>query len=104
MLRFPHFHSCIYILYRINFAFCNNFAIFQRFLEKSEGFNFCEDNRVRKNTYDYVMGTSKNRFEKRKWVEYANCEESLRSKAVCLTRRFDEADGALYTFSLKQGF
>ena len=54
--------------------------------------------------YKFVMGTSKNRFEKGKWVEYAECEESRRSKAVCLTRRFDEAGGVLYTFSLKQGF
>ena len=37
--------------------------------------------------YKFVMGTSKNRFEKGKWVEYAECEESRRSKAVCLTRR-----------------
>ena len=51
-----------------------------------------------------LMGTSKNRFEKGKWVECAECEESRRSKAVCLTRRFDEAGGVLYTFSLKQGF
>ena len=33
------------------------------------------------------MGTSKNRFEKGKWVECAECDESRRSKAVCLTRR-----------------
>ena len=51
-----------------------------------------------------IMGTSKNRFEKGKWVECAECDESRRSKAVCLTRRFDEADGVLYTFSLKRGF
>jgi hypothetical protein len=50
------------------------------------------------------MGTSKNRFEKGKWVECAECDESRRSKAVCLTRRFEEAVGVLYTFSLKQGF
>ena len=31
------------------------------------------------------MGTSKNRFEKRKWVECAECDESLRSKAVYLS-------------------
>ena len=49
-------------------------------------------------------GTSKNRFEKGKWVECAECDESRRSKAVCLTRRFEEAGGVLYTFSLKQGF
>ena len=49
-------------------------------------------------------GTSKNRFEKGKWVECAECDESRRSKAVCLTRRFEEAVGVLYTFSLKQGF
>ena len=52
----------------------------------------------------YFMGTSKNRFEKGKWVECAECDESRRSKAVCLTRRFEEAVGVLYTFSLKQGF
>ncbi len=50
------------------------------------------------------MGTSKNRFEEGKWVECAECDESRRSKAVCLTRRFEEAGGVLYTFSLKQGF
>ena len=50
------------------------------------------------------MGISKNRFEKEKWVECAECDESRRSKAVCLTRRFEEAVGVLYTFSLKQGF
>ena len=33
------------------------------------------------------MGTSKNQFEKGKWVECAECDESRRSKAVCLTRR-----------------
>ena len=44
-----------------------------------------------------VMGTSKKRFEKGKWVEHAECEESL-------TRRFEEAGGVLYTFSLKRGF
>ncbi len=33
------------------------------------------------------QGTSKNRFEKGKWVECAECDESRRSKAVCLTRR-----------------
>ena len=49
-------------------------------------------------------GTSKNRFEEGKWVECAECDESRRSKAVCLTRRFEEAVGVLYTFSLKQGF
>ena len=49
-------------------------------------------------------GTSKNRFEKGKWVECAECDESRRSKAVCLTRRFEEAVGVLYTFSFKQGF
>ena len=53
---------------------------------------------------DNNMGTSKNRFEKGKWVECAECDESRRSKAVCLTRRFSEAGGVLYTFSLKQGF
>ena len=53
---------------------------------------------------DFLMGTSKNRFEKGKWVECAECDESRRSKAVCLTRRFEEAVGVLYTFSLKQGF
>ena len=53
---------------------------------------------------DFLMGTSKNRFEKGKWVECAECDESRRSKAVCLTRRFEEAGGVLYTFSLKQGF
>ena len=78
-----------------------------------------------------LMGTSKNRFEKGKWVECAECEETLnktksirsneqihasdfvtlrfiqlilyesrRSKAVCLTRRFDDEDGAHCTFSL----
>ena len=52
----------------------------------------------------YVKGTSKNRFEKGKWVECAECDESRRSKAVCLTRRFEEAGGVLYTFSLKQGY
>ena len=46
------------------------------------------------------MGTSKNRFEKGKWVECAECDESRRSKAVCLTRRFDDEDGAHCTFSL----
>ena len=51
-----------------------------------------------------IKGTSKNRFEKGKWVECAECDESRRSKAVCLTRRFEEAGGVLYTFSLKQGF
>ena len=35
----------------------------------------------------FLMGTSKNRFEKGKWVECAECDESRRSKAVCLTRR-----------------
>ena len=40
-------------------------------------------------------GTSKNRFEKGKWVECAECDESRRSKAVCLTRRFEEAVGVL---------
>ena len=74
------------------------------------------------------MGTSKNRFEKGKWVECAECDESRRSKAVCLTRKVQhdvaernnratawtpshqkfrslkEAVGVLYTFSLKQGF
>ena len=81
---------------------------------------------------DFIMGTFKNRFEKGKWVECAECEETLnktksirsneqthasdfvtlrfiqlilyesrRSKAVCLTRRFSEAGGVLYTFSLK---
>ena len=49
-------------------------------------------------------GTSKNRFEKGKCVECAECDESRRSKAVCLTRRFEEAVGVLYTFSFKQGF
>ena len=34
-----------------------------------------------------LMVTSKNRFEKGKWVECAECDESRRSKAVCLTRR-----------------
>ena len=34
-----------------------------------------------------LQGTSKNRFEKGKWVECAECDESRRSKAVCLTRR-----------------
>ena len=34
-----------------------------------------------------VYGTYKNRFEKGKWVECAECDESRRSKAVCLTRR-----------------
>jgi hypothetical protein len=52
----------------------------------------------------YLMVTSKNRFEKGKWVECAECDKSRRSKAVCLTRRFEEAGGVLYTFSLKQGF
>ena len=52
----------------------------------------------------FHTGTSKNRFEKGKWVECAECEESRRSKAVCLTRRFDEAGGVLYTFSFKRGF
>ena len=33
------------------------------------------------------QGTSKNRFEKGKWVECAECDESRRSKAVYLTRR-----------------
>ena len=46
---------------------------------------------------DNNMGTSKNRFEKGKLVECAECDESL-------TRRFSEAGGVLYTFSLKQGF
>ena len=32
-------------------------------------------------------GNSKKRFEKEKWVESAECDESRRSKAVCLTRR-----------------
>ncbi len=32
-------------------------------------------------------GTSKNRFEEGKWVECDECDESRRSKAVCLTRR-----------------
>ena len=50
------------------------------------------------------MGTSKNRFEEGKWVECAECDVSRRSKAVFLTRRFEEAGGVLYTFSLKQGF
>ena len=52
----------------------------------------------------YHKGTSKNRFEEGKWVECAECDESRRSKAVCLTRRFEEAVGVLYTFLLKQGF
>ena len=51
-----------------------------------------------------IKGTSKKRFEKGKCVECAECEESRRSKAVCLTRRFEEADGVLYTFLLKRGF
>ena len=34
-----------------------------------------------------ILGTSKNRFEKGKCVECAECDESRRSKAVCLTRR-----------------
>ena len=50
------------------------------------------------------METSKNRFEKGKWVECAECNESRRSKAVCLTRRLEEAVSVLYTFSLKQVF
>ena len=29
---------------------------------------------------DFLMGTSKNRFEKGKWVECAECDESRRSK------------------------
>ena len=52
----------------------------------------------------HLLVTSKNRFEKGKWVECAECDESRRSKVVCLTRRFEEAVGVLYTFSLKQGF
>ena len=36
---------------------------------------------------NFFMGISKNRFEKGKWVECAECDESRRSKAVCLTRR-----------------
>ena len=52
----------------------------------------------------FYKGISKNRFEKGKRVECAECDESRRSKAVCLTRRFEEAVGVLYTFSLKQGF
>lgn len=39
------------------------------------------------------MGTSKSRFEKRKSVGCVGCKESQRSKAVCLARRFDAADG-----------
>ncbi len=50
-----------------------------------------------KYSFEQVKGTSKNRFEKGKWVECAECDESL-------TRRFEEAGGVLYTFSLKQGF
>ena len=49
-----------------------------------------------KYSFEQVKGTSKNRFEKGKWVECAECDESL-------TRRFEEAGGVLYTFSLKQG-
>ena len=59
---------------------------------------------VRYSIPNELLGTSKNRFEKGKWVECAECDESRRSKAVCLTRRFEEAVGVLYTFSLKQGF
>ena len=70
-------------------AFCANFSIMKR---------------GALNSPRIFMGTSKNRFEKGKWVECAECDESRRSKAVCLTRRFEEAVGALYTFSLKQGF
>ena len=68
---------------------------------------FCAERNIkrgRKTVPLIIMGTSKNRFEKGKWVECAECDESRRSKAVCLTRRFEEAVGALYTFSLKQGF
>ena len=50
-----------------------------------------------KYSFEQVKGTSKNRFEKGKWVECAECDESL-------TRRFEEAGGVLYTFSLKRGF
>ena len=70
----------------------------------------------------------KTSLKKGKWVECAECDESRRSKAVCLTRRCNTmlqseitGDGmdavaseislversrrcALYTFSLKQGF
>ena len=38
------------------------------------------------------MGTSKNRFEKGKWVECTECDESL-------TRRFEEAGGAIHIFT-----
>ena len=54
---------------------------------------------IAQGSYDW-----ENRFEEGKWVECAECDESRRSKAVCLTRRFEEAVGVLYTFSLKQGF
>ena len=43
-----------------------------------------------------LKGTSKHRFEKGKWVEY---DENLLVRLVCLTRRFEEASGVLYTFS-----
>ena len=79
---FPYFDSG---------AQCHDYII-QRFADYFKG--FCE----------IYMGTSKNRFEEGKWVECAECDESRRSKAVCLTRRFEEAVGVLYTFSLKQGF
>ena len=64
----------------------------------------CKEDRSDEQINHYLEGTSKNRFEKGKWVECAECDESRRSKVVCLTRRFEEAVGALYTFSLKQGF
>ncbi len=51
-----------------------------------------------------IKGASKNRFEKQKQVEGVDCQKSRRSKAVCLARRFDAADGVLRTFLLKQGF
>ena len=51
-----------------------------------------------------VKGTSKNRFEKEKSTECVGCKESRRSKAVCLARRLDAADGVLWGFFLKQGF
>ena len=65
---------------------------------------------------DFLMGTSKNRFEKGKWVECAECEEvqhdvaERNNRATAWTpshqkfRSLKEAVGVLYTFSLKQGF
>lgn len=50
------------------------------------------------------MGTSKNRFEKRKMGRARQIPGKPPRKAVCLMRRLDKTGGVLYTFSLKRGF